>query len=348
MNSNLRSVCFLLIVCIFILSACQSVTPQVRTSVKLLEEAPVQEITLLGPSTKAKAEISGMAWCGNQLILLPQYPGSFGGRDTGVVFSISKADIDAFLAGEMEEGINPELVPFDTAGVEQDIEGFEGFESIVFEGDRFYVMIEAKQSDGMLGYLVRGSVEEGCSRLNLDPVHYSLWINAQADLSNITDETLIYWRDHLYTIYEANGVNVNPDAVTHVFDPSFVSSYSVPMVNVEYRITDATTADTSGLFWAVNFFFPGDIYLDPAPDQIAQQYGIGLTHRQQDQVERLLAFVIEEDGIRLADRAPIYLELSGDEARNWEGIVRYEAGFLLVTDKYPTTILAYVENISTE
>jgi hypothetical protein len=77
-------------------------------------------------------------------------------------------------------------------------------------------------------------------------------------------------------------------------------------------------------------------------------YGIGLTHQEQDQVERLLAFVIEEDGIKLVDQAPIYLEISGDEARNWEGIVRYKHGFLLVTDKYPSTILAYVENINAQ
>lgn len=329
----------------FGLWACERPSPEIWSSIELLDEAHVQEIGLLGPSTQANAEISGMAWCGNQLILLPQYPQKFGERDSGVLFSISKADIDAFLAAEMEEGISPELVPFDTAGMEESIEGFEGFESIVFEGDRFYVMIEARQSDGMVGYLAQGSVKAACSSLQLEPPNL-VPISAQADLSNITDETLIYWRDQLYTIYEANGANVNPDAVAHVFAPSLTASSTIPMVNVEYRITDATEADASGLFWAVNYFYPGDTFLDPAPDPITQAYGIGLTHRSQDQVERLLAFRIADDGIKLADRAPIYLELAGDEARNWEGIVRYEDGFLIVTDKYPTTILAYVEHIS--
>ena len=63
-------------------------------------------------------------------------------------------------------------------------------------------------------------------------------------------------------------------------------------------------------------------------------------------VERLLAFQFTEDGIVLAPLAPIQLQLlPDDEARNWEGIARLdERGFLLVTDKFPETILAFVAN----
>ena len=347
MSKVARKTLMLLIVGMFCICACHDVKPEKKASVDLVQEAQVKEIILVGPSAKANAEISGMAWCGNQLILLPQYPQSFSNMDTGVIFSIARADIDAFLAGERDEGIRPVLIPFDSAGMEQSIAGFEGFESIVFNGDHFYVVIEARQRDGMMGYLAKGSVEESCSSMSLKPPTM-VSVSAQAHLRNITDETLIYWNDQLYTIYEANGENVNPNAVAHVFTSSLSSSSTIPMVNVEYRITDATEADASGQFWAVNFFFPGDTYLDPALDPIAQTFGIGLSHLEADQVERVLAFVIEEDGIKLADQEPFYLELSGDEARNWEGIVRYGDGFLLVTDEYPKTILAYVENINNE
>jgi len=35
--------------------------------------------------------------------------------------------------------------------------------------------------------------------------------------------------------------------------------------------------------------------------------------------------------------------LPGNDARNWEGIVRLDnRGFLLATDKFPTTILGFV------
>ncbi len=47
---------------------------------------------------------------------------------------------------------------------------------------------------------------------------------------------------------------------------------------------------------------------------------------------------------RMNDRAPIQLTLV-DEAtvRNWEGIARLDGrGFLIATDTYPATILAFV------
>ena len=60
-------------------------------------------------------------------------------------------------------------------------------------------------------------------------------------------------------------------------------------------------------------------------------------------VARLLEFELTETGIELADRPPIQLELHPLELRNWEGIVRLEdRGFLLVTDKFPETILGFV------
>ena len=51
---------------------------------------------------------------------------------------------------------------------------------------------------------------------------------------------------------------------------------------------------------------------------------------------------IASTGIQRTDKSPIQLEL-GLLPRNWEGIVRLDnRGFLLVTDQYPVTILAFV------
>jgi len=52
---------------------------------------------------------------------------------------------------------------------------------------------------------------------------------------------------------------------------------------------------------------------------------------------------ITDEGIALIDQAPIQLDLPGEDARNWEGIARLdERGFLVVTDKYPQTLLGLV------
>ena len=93
-------------------------------------------------------------------------------------------------------------------------------------------------------------------------------------------------------------------------------------------------------FWGINYFFPGDTDLLPSIDPIADVYGksnAGFEH-----VERLVKFEYSEDGITLAKAAPILLVLTED-ARNWEGLVVLDdRGFLLATDKFPTTILGFV------
>jgi hypothetical protein len=102
--------------------------------------------------------------------------------------------------------------------------------------------------------------------------------------------------------------------------------------------------DENGRFWVINYFYPGDIVLQTDNDPlVALQQGWGTTHLAYDQVERLVELQMSADGISLTETPPILLQLPSDEARNWEGIVRFNDGFLLATDKFPQTILAYVE-----
>jgi hypothetical protein len=190
--------------------------------------------------------------------------------------------------------------------------------------------------------LIKGRVEGDCARLVLDPDTY-VAIETQADLSNMSDETIILYQDKVYTIYEANGTNVNPQPTAHVFDLSLKPLGEISLPNIEYRLTDATVVDEEGRFWAINYYFPGDTKLKPAEDQIALAYGMGTTHQYADAVERLVAFEFSEEGIQLAGLPPMYLALEGD-TKNWEGIVRFGEGFLLVTDEYPTTILAFIHD----
>jgi len=345
---------FFLFLCFAVLNSCQGEAPTLITSAKptlpnavsLLKESEVQAIPLLGPASQDRAEISGMAWCGEELVLLPQYPDRFEKDGITSVFGITQVALEDYFSGANKDGIEPDLIPFDTGGVELTLAGFEGFEAIVFNGTNFYVSIEARQGDGMMGYLVKGTVASDCSQLVIDPDSL-VSILPQADIGNMSHETLVIYQNNLYVIYEANGVNVNPDPVAYVFDLSLEAHSTIDLPNIEYRITDATEPKESGIFWAINYYFPGDASdLELAPDQIALEYGVGITHQEAEPVERLLKFRIDNEDVNLIDQAPIYLELLDEDSRNWEGIVRYGDGFLLVTDKFPTTILAYVEPVN--
>ena len=82
-------------------------------------------------------------------------------------------------------------------------------------------------------------------------------------------------------------------------------------------------------------------------DPVAQAWGEGATHLRGSRVERLVAMRWTGSGVELIDTAPIQLEMTRPRnpaaARNWEGLVRLgDDGFLVVTDKYPTTLLAYI------
>jgi hypothetical protein len=340
-RNRLWTIAILILVCV-LLAACQKTTPTLEADLSIVPEHPVQQIELTGPVTAARAEVSGMAWCGESLILMPQYPDRYDQDGVGKVFSIPKDQLAAYLSGESTSPIEPAQIPFDTDDLQMEIGGFEGFEAIAFVGDTVYVTIEARQGAGMLGYLVSGSANADCSAIQLD-VETAVALEPQADLSNMSDETIVYYQNDIYTIYEANGLNINPNAVAHCFDKDLAPFGDIPMAQIEYRVTDATTVDPEGLFWAINYFYPGDTKLVPADDQIAIEFGIGESHLIAEQVERLVALQISSEGIQLAGLPPIYLELTGEESNNWEGLVRLGEGFLLVTDEYPTTILGYVE-----
>lgn len=159
----------------------------------------------------------------------------------------------------------------------------------------------------MLGYLYKGEVSGACEGFSIDPEKRAV-VAAQADLSNLTDETLIVHSGQLFTIYEANGINVNWDPVVHRFNLSLDLLGTLTMPKIEYRITDATEVDDQAEFWAINYFSPGDAQLVPGSDQISIDFGLGISHRGTDQVERLIALRIGEDGISIIDQPPIEIK----------------------------------------
>jgi hypothetical protein len=311
-----------------------------------IEEEPVTAIPLAsltaGPSAAPAAEYSGLAWYGDWLILLPQYPDRFSGGSDGAVLALSRSDLLAYLDGTSNEPVAPRPVPFVAPGLAATVVGFEGYEAIAFHDDQAFLTIEASPPGGMRSYLVSGQCAPDLSALRLDPGTL-VEIPMLTQSSNKSYESLLLAGGQVLAIYEANGAALSPDPAAARFDLSLAPAGSLPFPRVEYRITDVTALDDEDRFWGINYFFPGEPELKPSVDPVAEGYGQGPTHAQAEYVERLLEFQVTDSGIRLVDRPPLQLELLPDEARNWEGIVRLDGrGFLLVTDKFPETILAFV------
>lgn len=281
-----------------------------------------------------------MAWYGDFLVLLPQYPTRFG-RGDGALFVLERAEIEAFVDGVNAEPLTPRLLPINAPSLRTHFRGYQGLESIVFDGEKVYLTVETKPTSEMMGWILTGRVEPDLSLLHID-VASAREIPPQTDINNLTDEAIVLWGKGedatLLTLYEANGRLVNPQPVAHRFAADLTALAFLPLSSVEYRITDATSVDEDGRFWAINYFYPGDVKLKADSDPLLHRIVANLS-----QVERLVEFQISDERVHFANTSPVYLQLLEADARNWEGIVRLgDRGFLLVTDTHPRTILAFV------
>lgn len=313
--------------------------PPTNTAVAITEQ-PVAQIPLSGPVADSSAEVSGLAWYGNFLIILPQYPNEFDPSGDGFLYYLPKDEILAYLDGQASGPLEPRPIQLVAPKLRKQIDHYQGFESIGFFGDRVFLTIEAGKGTDMMGYLVSGRIVPDLSVLTLDTTKLTE-IRPQAVSANHSDEAMLLLPDQVITFYEVNGQQVTPHPVAHVFNFDLQPEGTLSMPNIEYRITDAAWAGDDQ-FWAINYFYPGDVDLWPKNDPIADAFGEGPTHVQSLQVERLLRFQYSDSGITLMNVPPVELVLS-NEIRNWEGLVLLDdRGFLMATDKHPSTLLAFV------
>lgn len=193
----------------------------------------------------------------------------------------------------------------------------------------------------MHGYLVTGQISSDQSEITLDTSKIAE-IPVAFPSENHTDEAILIENNSILTFFEVNGANLNHTPAAHVFDFNLNSEGTISFPNIEYRVTDAAT-DSGNSFWVINYFFPGDIDLATNNDPLAEKYGKGKTHTQHSQVERLVEMNYSPNGITLANSAPVQLTLDGDNARNIEGLALLDnKGFLIVTDKFPSTLFMFV------
>jgi len=311
-------------------------------SAETVSEVAPRPLPLASPLNRPDIEISGLAWHGDTLVVLPQYPARAAGEDTRRVYGLSRSALHEAVTDSPAAPLAPIPVPLETQGISEHAAAYEGCEAIAFDGQRVYLLIEGKaEGRGMLGHLLRGRVAPGLQRIRVRGTEERR-LPQQARRPNMSYESLVTRGDTVIAIFEANGAHINPTPRAHRSNPALQPLGSVSFPTLEYRATDATALDQEGRFWVLNYFYPGDRdILRPATDSLALRHGRGATHRAAA-VERLVQYQYTDQGVRRTDRSPIWFELDEDAARNWEGVVRFGEGFLVATDRFPRTILAYV------
>ncbi|MBI5304162.1 MAG: hypothetical protein HY868_18665 [Chloroflexi bacterium] len=348
---------------VLLVNACAPMPIPTVAPASAITTTPVAEIAPLvipvsGTIANARAEISGMAWYGDYLILLPQYPDFEKRRNIApqaapALFAFARADLLAFVDGAKKDALVPKRIQLDDGDLIKriDADGFnyQGYESIVFVGNRVFVTIETENKlnrNTMQAYLMAGDIAPDLSKVKFDPTKLTP-IKSPAPINNLSQEALLAVGDKLLTFYEANGAGVNQSPIASVFDQKTLAPVgTLTFPNLDYRLTDVTPPDSAFKFWGISYQFPGDDASLKAPrvDTLAAKYGQGPTHAKFPQVERLVEFQYNESGVAFTDRAPIQLVLlNADTARNWEAIARLDyRGLLIATDSFPETILAFV------
>lgn len=338
----------LIILSIFVIAAYSCSSTEINhmnkeiAAANLVNEISILKIPLLGEISARSAEISGMCWYGDKLILLPQYPSDFDSTN-GKIFFLNKSVLLNSISNSESTPLEPDYYSINSNDFEDLFRKGSGFESITINENTAFFTIE-NMSDGKTEtILICGEIDSINKIIELKKESI---IKDPADLfiHNISSESILYYNDIIIPIFEVFGKNINNNPKVSVFSQKleFVKKISFP--NIEYRITDVTSVDESGKFWAINYFYPGDNKkLNPAQDEIILRHGLGKSHYIYDPIERLIQFQIKENKIVLTEEPPVYLELKTNSGRNWEAIAKLDdIGFIIATDTFPETILAFV------
>ncbi|MBI9072053.1 MAG: hypothetical protein JEY94_10660 [Melioribacteraceae bacterium] len=331
------------------LIACTQKTEKPRQNEKnfeLAKEVPIQEIKLKGEIAECYSEISSMAWHGDDLILMPQFPHKFSNENDGILWKININRIEAYLNGTDTTAITAGEIKFSAKGLDEfgKSKG-SGYEGITFAGNKVYMTIEGVESSLTMGFLLKGEYKKEENIVIMDQ-NSVVSINSQTGICNFAEETILAVNENVLTIHEANGANLNKNPVVNEYNFTDGSLNKILFPNIEFKINDATMIDENNNFWVINYHYYGDTdIMELAEDKIGKKYGIGKTHSNSERLERLVELNYSKEKITITQNPSIQLELDKDPkvSRNWEGIVRYkDKGFLIVTDYYPGTIFAFV------
>ena len=309
----------------------------ISCSKKVSKEVSPYYIKINGPMADKNQEISGMDWYKNNLFLLPE-------NLNGYIFLIEKSELDSRINKTDTSFITPKKIKLKTPNYNETIPGFDSFEAIAFRGYEVYISIEIRFKDKMGCMIARGHINEETLEITI-PEQTLIPFEVPTFVDNMSYESLVIKNDRIYGLFEAYGDSLIKNPYVLSVNVSGKDIKKHPTSSINYRIADATRIDNNNRFWAINYFYPGDkSILKPSKDLLAHNYGEGPTHSKSERVERLVEYKINKNRIVLTDNPHLEIELEGEKtSRKWEALARYEnKGFLIATDKYPTTILAYV------
>lgn len=326
----LISVALVAVAIIFVRPAPKPAPTVVAPAPKIAQRnVPRPKLMLIdGAAGKREAELSGLAWYGQELILLPQYLAS-DSEASGHLFAISEAQLDKALSMDRPGRIAPRRIEIEITWT-MSVDGFEGFEAIAFFGNRVYLLAEADKNNQAFSYLFVGDVIGAMEKIVVDTSN-AILLEPPKQHENLAFEALVVTGDGVLALPEVHGEV--KDVFAWQLDHELQNAKKIPLQALDFRLTDVTAADSQRGFWGVNVHWPGGKRMPSGKRQ------------PRFAVERIIRFAWNENGIEQKPERTVPIRIRKRDKKstiNWEGIANFRGGFLLVSDEHPQTLLAWV------
>lgn len=277
-------------------------------------------------------EISGLAVHGERLYFLAENRDDHLKVPSSGIYSVPLDEIQKAVADptyQVGGSVHHAVKGIDR--MMQKLEGYQGLEAIAFHGDRFFLSVETELfADNC--YILTGELSAG-GLFELDTARVAHLPKPLLDsgdkVFNGGFETLTFHRGVLYAFFEYNGFASNK---VFKISPETLEADTMPFDNgIPFRLTDAISWNKRTLL-ALNFFFPLEA---------EKIYQVGLTPEQTDLITgqggkmrpfaRLVTLKIRRRRVVPGRFISLPETWWGS---NWEGIVQFEKGVLIVNDKF--------------
>ncbi len=321
-----------------------------RTSAQHIILPAEHPIYLADSINKASYEFSGMARWKNYILLIPQHTSAF---DKYHIVCVDTTSIDSVISGKtlfatkttklilsnsldtLYRSIKKSILPcFD----------FGGFEAAVVVDDNIFLTVETDS----LCYVVKGTIDAKTMQVNFSPNDTLSIPKPDYTFGNAGFESLTYLpqQKKLIALYENTAVTAAPTAFT--FDIDLKNRQPVTFAKpLLFRVTDVASLGGNSMI-ALNHFYRDyndtitcgvipkgattlkNEYCYYIGDKLKEATAEMHANPQQTNFTRLVKLTLNNNILQWKEKKVI--SYSSD---NWEGILPYKKGMLMVVDGRP-------------
>jgi hypothetical protein len=286
------------------------------------------EIPLPAAVAHRNNEYSSLALWKSRIILTPQYPARY-------IYSLDTSYIDAVINGTKPidtlytfEFIN--LYPLIAR-----VQYYQGFEAAVVVGNRIFYTIETGLANPH-DFLVRGTLTD--KKIVMDTGYIVRLPKLAKDHGQPLDEaghesiTYLPQQNKLLVLFEFN--NFPGRSKGWLIDTSFTKPDEIAVQPIDFRITDIH--EKNGKMYAINYGYTGEFEEYEPTEKIKKGDG-RYANWKIDCITRVIELELKDNEIRIKPK-PVFTF----DCENWEGILQYRKGVLMITDQHPRTKFVYL------